>query len=76
MGDELREIMVYQSPPELDALWTEVEAMMKTVGKEQAGAIALEMKREREKARLRARKNKIFRYRLTCWSLTSILILY
>jgi hypothetical protein len=76
MGDELREIMVYQSPPELGALWTEVEAMMKTVGKEQAGAIALEMKREREKARIRARKNKIFRYRLTCWSLTSIILVY
>ena len=41
MGEELREIMVYQSPPELGALWTEVEAMMKIVGKEQKGAIAL-----------------------------------
>ena len=28
MRAELREIMVYQSPPELGALWTEVEAMM------------------------------------------------
>lgn len=76
MGDELREIMVYQSPPELGALWTEVEEMMKKVGKEQAGAIAIEMKRDREIAKIKARKNKIFRYRLTCWSLTSILILY
>jgi hypothetical protein len=28
MGTELREIMVYQSPPELGALYTEVEDMM------------------------------------------------
>ena len=76
MGTELREIMVYQSPPELGALYTEVEEMMKKVGKEQAGAIAIEMKRDREVAKIRARKRKLFRYRLTCWSLTSILILY
>jgi hypothetical protein len=76
MGTELREIMVYQSPPELGALYTEVEEMMQKVGKEQAGAIAIEMKREREVAKIRARKRKLFRYRLTCWSLTSILILY
>ena len=36
MSTELREIMVYQSPPELGALWTEVEEMMKAMGKQQA----------------------------------------
>ena len=55
MSKELREIMVYQSPPELGALWTEVEAMMKVVGKEQKGAIALEMQRD---ALARKRKQK------------------
>jgi hypothetical protein len=60
MSKELREIMVYNSPPELGALWTEVEEMMKRVGKEQAGAIAIEMKREREiAARIRRRKEHI-----------------
>ena len=76
MGDELREIMVYQSPPELGALWTEVEEMMKKVGKEQAGAIAMEMKRDREIAKIKARKKKILRYRILCWTLTSVAILY
>ena len=76
MTTELREIMVYQSPPELGALWTEVEEMMQKVGKEQAGAIAEEMKREREQRKIAARKRKIFRYRLTCYGLTSIIILY
>ena len=35
MGVELRELMIYQSPPELGALYTEVEEMMKQMGKEQ-----------------------------------------
>lgn len=76
MGDELREIMVYQSPPELGALWTEVEEMMKKVGKEQAGAIALEMQRNRELARIKAKRSKKIKYRILCWSLSSIGVLY
>lgn len=35
MEVELRELMIYQSPPELGALYTEVEEMMKEMGKEQ-----------------------------------------
>lgn len=76
MGDELREIMVYQSPPELGALWTEVEEMMKKVGKEQAGAIKLEMERNRQQAKIKARKKKIVAYKILCYSLSSIAILY
>jgi hypothetical protein len=76
MGTELREIMVYQSPPELGALWTEVEAMMKVVGKEQSVAIAAEMKRERERARQKAKRNKRIKYRILCWSSSSIAVLY
>lgn len=76
MGDELREIMVYNSPPELGALWTEVEEMMQKVGKEQAGAIAEEMKREREAAKIRARKKKKLHYKILCWTLTGVVIIY
>jgi len=76
MSKELREIMVYNSPPELGALWTEVEAMMKTVGKEQAGAIALEMQREALKRKFKARRKKLLKYKTMCWSLTSVGILY
>jgi hypothetical protein len=35
MGTELQELMIYQSPPELGALWTEVNVMMKKLGAEQ-----------------------------------------
>lgn len=76
MGDEIREIMVYNSPPELGTLWTDVEEMMQKVGKEQAGAIALEMQRDREIAKQKARKKKRLQYKILCWSLTSITILY
>jgi hypothetical protein len=52
MGTELREIMVYQSPPELGALHTEVEAMMKEMSATQKVLIAKQMQQEhREKLR-------------------------
>lgn len=76
MSAELREIMVYQSPPELGALWTEVEEMMKTVGKEQSAAVAIEMRRHAEQSKIRARRRKRLQYKILCWSSSSIAILY
>ncbi len=76
MGEELREIMVYQSPPELGALWTEVEEMMKIVGKEQAGAVAIEMRANEQRARQQARRRKRLQYKITCWSITTVATLY
>lgn len=76
MSKELREIMVYQSPPELGALWTEVEAMMKTVGKEQAGAIALEMQRDAAARKRLQKKRKRLKERIACWSISSIAFIY
>jgi len=35
MGTELQELMIYQSPPELGALWTDVNSMMKKMGDQQ-----------------------------------------
>ena len=46
MGVELRELMVYQSPPELGALYTEVSEMMKKIGEEQKVAIHKKMKQD------------------------------
>jgi Fe2+ transport system protein B len=60
MSTELREIMVYQSPPELGALWTEVNDMMVIMGKEQKTALANEIRRQREEQRRKAiRKDKM-----------------
>ena len=46
MSVDLRELMVYQSPPELGALYTEVEEMMKQMGKEQKVLISAQMKKD------------------------------
>jgi hypothetical protein len=46
MSVDLRELMVYQSPPELGALYTEVEAMMKHMGETQRVLISKQMQNE------------------------------
>jgi len=58
MEVELRELMVYQSPPELGALYTEVEAMMKQMGKEQSVLIAQQMRKQEIQERRRAARMK------------------
>ena len=50
MSVDLRELMVYQSPPELGALYTEVEAMMKHMGQTQRVLIAKQMREQRARA--------------------------
>lgn len=60
MGKELRELMIYQSPPELGALFTEVEAMTKELGAQQKNLVAKQMQQEAIKAK--QRKERISRY--------------
>ena len=64
MGTELRQLMVYESPPELGALHTEVEEMMEKMGKQQKKLIAEKMQSEyaavqRKKRRLKKLKMEI-----------------
>jgi len=56
MGTELREIMIYQSPPELGALYTEVEEMMEIMGKQQKNLIVQQMKRYEVEERRKKQK--------------------
>jgi hypothetical protein len=56
MGTELREIMVYQSPPELGALHSEVEEMMKVMGKQQKILVAKQMQQDHVRAVKRRRR--------------------
>jgi hypothetical protein len=58
MAVELRELMVYQSPPELGALYTEVEDMMVQMGKEQKVLIIKQIQREEIENRRRTVKKK------------------
>lgn len=60
MGTELREVMTYQSPPELGALYTEVNEMMEVLSKEQKILITKQMQNEeRELNRKKARNKKL-----------------
>jgi len=62
MAVELRELMVYQSPPELGALYTEVEEMMVKMGKEQKVLITKQIQREEiENRRRTVRKKQMMR---------------
>ena len=57
MSVDLRELMIYQSPPELGALYTEVEQMMQKMGETQRVLIAKQM--QAEHARNRRVKKRI-----------------
>lgn len=60
MSVDLRELMVYQSPPELGALYTEVEAMMKHMGSTQRILVAKQMQSQRaDKIRRTKRLQKL-----------------
>ena len=61
MSIDLRELMVYQSPPELGALYTEVESMMKQMGKEQSVLIAKQMQQQAIVDKRRQRRLKQLR---------------
>lgn len=60
MGKELREVMVYQSPTELGALYTEVSEMMEKMVEEQEAAVEKQMQ-ENERLR-RIKKKKVDRW--------------
>ena len=61
MGTELRELMIYQSPPELGALFTDVEAMTKELGKQQKVLIAKQMQEDAAKAKRRAARMETYK---------------
>jgi len=64
MGTELREIMIYQSPPELGALWTEVNDMMDVMSKQQKTLIIKQIQQQevierRRQARIKKLKQEM-----------------
>lgn len=61
MGTELQELMIYQSPPELGALWTDVNSMMKKMGDQQKILIISDMKKQAVQDRRRAARMKQLR---------------
>lgn len=73
MGLELRELMIYQSPPELGALYTDVEEMMKEMGKEQKVLIMRQMEKDRIVA-LRRRKRMERLWADAIWGVAALTI--
>ena len=64
MGKELRELMIYQSPPELGALYTEVESMTKELGAQQKTLIAKQMQQEASKTKQRKQRMAKYQFEL------------
>lgn len=76
MQAELREIMVYQMPPEMGDLYTRVENMMVRIKKEQSIAIANKMKQDRINATIKRRRIEKIRCEAWKYGLTLIAIFY
>jgi hypothetical protein len=64
MGTELRELMIYQSPKELGALFTDVEEMTKELGKQQKVLIAKQMQDAAKKAKLKAQRTEKYKFEI------------
>ena len=73
MGTELREIMVYQSPPELGALHTEVEDMMLVMGKQQKILIARQMREDHVRA-VRRKRHMDAVWANAIWGVVAVII--
>ena len=73
MAVDLRELMVYQSPPELGALYTEVEEMMKKMGTRQRVLISNQMHEDFLKEV--RRKKRIQRLRIEiAWGIGALVV--
>jgi len=73
MGVELREVMVYQSPKELGALHTEVEQMMKVMGKQQKILVAKQMQDDHVRA-VRKRQRMDAVWANAAWGIACIVV--
>ena len=62
---ELREMMIFQAPPELGALWTDVSEMMKEMGGQQRVLISRKMQAEERAAARRRQRMKHYAEELT-----------
>ena len=75
MEVDLRELMVYQSPPELGALHTEVEAMMVKMGKEQKILITKQIQRQEIENKRKAAKRKQLNIQLA-WGMGALIVIF
>jgi VIT1/CCC1 family predicted Fe2+/Mn2+ transporter len=75
MEVDLRELMVYQSPKELGALYTDVEEMMTQMGKEQKVLITQQIQRQVIEAKRKAAKQKQLNIQIA-WGIGVLIIIF
>lgn len=75
MEVELRELMVYQSPKELGALYTDVEEMMTQMGKEQKVLITQQIQRQAIEAKRKSAKQKQLNIQIA-WGIGVLIIIF
>jgi len=75
MEVDLRELMVYQSPPELGALHTEVEEMMVKMGKEQKILITKQIQRQEIETKRKAAKRKQLNIQIA-WGIGVLIVIF
>lgn len=73
MSVDLRELMVYQSPPELGALYTEVEAMMKHMGETQRVLISKQMQAQHALSVKRKKRVELLWIEAT-WGIAAVIL--
>jgi hypothetical protein len=73
MKVELREMMVYQAPPELGGLWSDVEEMMETMGGQQKVLLTRKMREDARAAERRRARIKHYMEELVWGGLAFVL---
>ena len=75
MKTELREMLVYDSPPELGALWTDVNEMMTEMGGQQKVLLTRKMREDARAAERRRAKFKLYMTELSYGILAFVLVI-
>jgi len=73
MQTELREMLVYDSPPELGGLWTDVSEMMKEMGGQQKVLLTRKMREDEKRAERRRAKIRQYMEELVWGGLAFVL---
>lgn len=74
METEMRELMIYHSPPELKDLWTRFELMREQIGREQKWAWE-QLRVQRQKENAERRKLNDFVWELVVWLVSGVVVL-
>jgi len=76
MEAELRELMVYNCPPEMGDLYNKTQKMMERIKYEQSVAITRKKEKDRKAAIVRAKRLDFLKKKIISWGVVSVLILY